>query len=302
MSDLNEDPIAGIGHNKSLPYLIAEEADLPQKVSEYLTEEYSKLSARVKDLLDEARELPHVIEDDDVMGRYAKLIKGFRDLTKEIESHHAKEKAPYFRSAQSADNFFFTLWGKCMRRGKGEKAGAADVLQSRLEDYNQRKLAAERARREAEERRLRREAEEARQAEIAAARKAEEDRLAAERARKPETIESKTAVADVSEQVAAQASADADLAVSKAQEARADAAARPADMVRARVDDGPTVTMGTETYATVEDYDLLDIMKLRPFIAQDALDKALRAWAKTTNFNVQMPGAVIGRRPKTRVV
>ena len=59
--------------------------------------------------------------------------------------------------------------------------------------------------------------------------------------------------------------------------------------------------MATEPYALVEDFELLDKAALWPFIKQDVIEQALRAWARTTGHNQQMAGAKIGRRPKTVV-
>jgi hypothetical protein len=146
-----------------------------------------------------------------------------------------------------------------------------------------------------------REAAEARRREQEAAAKAETDRQAAERARKPETQEAKAALATQSERQAAQAKTDADLATQAAEKAHIDTLAKPADLVRTRVEEGPTVTMGTEPYAVVEDFDLLDKTALWPFIKQEAIEAALRSWARVSNYSVQMPGAKVGRKAKTVV-
>lgn len=300
MDSLTDTP-AQVGHNRGLPVAIAGAEDLPAEVLTYLTDEHSRLPKQVEELLAEARDLPKVIEDDEAMGKAAKLIKAFRDLTKELAAIRSTEKAPYFRSAQTVDNFFFVLEDKCARRNKTDKPGAADVLQTRLDDYNQRKLRAEQQRRDQEAAASRAEADRLRREEETARQKAESDRLAAERARKPEQIFAKEAVADYSEQVADKAGIEADLAAEKAQEAHIQTIAKPADLVRTRVAEGPTVTMAREPYALVEDYAALDMVRLWPFISDDAKDKALRAWAKTTGYNTPMVGASIGYRQKSVV-
>lgn len=296
-------PRAVIGDNQeSLPRQIAKaEEYLPAEVKNYLDEEHAGIPRRLEELLDRAREIPREIADDETMGTAAKIVKELRDLTKEIEATHAKESGPYFRSKQACDNWFFSLWDKAVRRAKTNRPGAADILNGRIDDYQQRKLRAEQERRRQEEERLRREAEEARRAEEAALRKAEEDRLAAERARKPETKDEKGAVAAQAEAAAAAASVEADLAVNKAQQARIETFAKPADIVRTRVEEGPTVTMARENYAMVVDEKLLDREKLWPFISLPEKEKAVRAWAKTTGYGQQMAGAEIGSRPKTVV-
>lgn len=304
MIDQNQNPRESIGANfppEALARAISVEANFPPLVLAFLEDEYANVPTRVTELLDQARALPTTVDDDDVMGRYAKLIKELRDEAGKIEAFRVKETEPYLRGKQAVDNFFFTQAEKCQRRDRKAKLGALDVLQARLDDYNQRKLAAEQERRRQEELKARREADARAAVEEAARRKAEEDRLAADRARKPETTAVKTTIANQSEQAAATALAESALAASKAEQAHIETLARPADMVRTRVEEGPTVTMATEPYAVVEDETKLDMAKLWPFIALDAKEKAVRAWAKTTGHNQQMAGAKIGRRPKTVV-
>jgi hypothetical protein len=303
MKTVNDQTPAGLGHNNPpLPEQISQaRVELPEQVTVYLNEHYRDRLDQVTELLDRARDIPKVIEDDATMGEAAKIIKDLRDLGRALDTARETEKAPYFRSSQSADNFFFGLIDKIARRVTANRPGAADVLQQRVNDWNQRKLAAEREARRQVEEAARREAEEAaRQAAVAAA-TAEEDRLAAERARKPETQAAKEAVADLSETNAAAARAEAGIAADKAQEARVATFAKAADIVRHRVEDGPTVTMATESYAVVTDFDALDAAVLWPFVDNAAKEKALRAWAKVHNFNKAMSGAEVGRRQKTVV-
>lgn len=288
------------GHNLlPLPHQIRSEEDLPALVTEYLGEEFGRFPKQVTELLDEARAIPKVIENDADMGKAAAVAKRLRDLTKEIESTHAAEKAPYLRSGQSCDSFFFTLWDKCVRRSKTSNPGAADILQARVDEWTQKKWRAEQAKRDEEARKAREEADVRRKAEEAAQRKAEEDRLAAERARKPETAAAKGAVADLAEANASAARVEADLAADRAQQAHIDSLAKPADMVRTRTDSGALVTMGREGFALITDETLLDKDILWPFISEKEKEKALRSWAKNTGFNKPMEGAEIGFRNKT---
>lgn len=298
-----EERAAGLGHNNPpLPEQIAQaRAELPEQVTAYLGEHYKDRLNQVEELLECARAIPQVIEDDDSMGRAAKIIKEMRDLSKALDTAREAEKSPYYRSGQSADNFFFALVDKVARRVRTNRPGAADVLQARVDAYNQHKLAAEQERRRQEDLRLRREAEEAAARQREKDREAEEARLAAERARKPEIAAQKDAVAGLREAEAADAAVDSQVAQAASQEAHVATFAKPADMVRQRVDDGPTVTMKTETYALVTDFALLDAAMLWPFIDDAAKERALRAWARTVNFNKQMAGAEIGRRPVTVV-
>lgn len=287
-----ENPRAVAGSNEA--------PDYAKSVTDAMRRDYAEVEEATAQLLEEARALPATVDNDETMGLYARVIKRLRDLGARVEAYRVKEKEPYLRGGNAVDQFFNGLAAKIARAKRTDKAGAADVLAARLDDYNQRKLAEEQARRrrEADEQaRIAREAEEA----ARAARLAEEEaRLAAERARKPERIEEKAAVADARADVAVAAGIEAKLADGKAQEAHVQTLAKPADMVRTRVDDA-LVTMATEAYAEIEDAALLDKEKLWPFITEDAKAKALRAWAKTTGHNQKMAGAAIGKRPKSVV-
>jgi hypothetical protein len=290
------------GNNPPLGRSIAaEQGDFALVTTAFLNEEYARQPGIVTALLNEARELPEVIEDDDTKGKVASLIKRLRDTTKALESFREKEKLPYLRGGQAVDQFFFGLEDKLARRDKKAKAGAADVLSNRLTDYDVRileKIREERRRLAAKEERRALEAQE--EASRAAA-AAEEARIAAERARKPETAAAKEAVAEVKQEQAGEAKVNAALAIGKAEEAHISTLAKPADIMRMRGEDGTLSTMATEPYAEIENETLLDREKLWPFISLDAKEKALRAWAKTGGYNQQMAGAKIGRRPKSVV-
>lgn len=293
MSIVDQNPRAVAGNNKA--------PDYAQRVTEQIAIDYAELSANVTLMLDEARVLPKEIEDEATLGLYAKLIKRFRDTTARITAFRTAEKEPYLRGGQAVDAFFFSLEDKCARREKKNKPGAADILQDRLDDYQQRKLAQEQAvrRRAAEETaRIERETREAAEK---AAREAEEARLAAERARKPETTAAKTEIAEHKETVADAATVAAQVAGAAAEDAYVETLARPADLVRTRVEDGPLVTMNQIGYAEIVDDAKLDKEKLWAFISLDAKEKALRAWAKTTGHRTQMEGAAIGHKNKSAV-
>lgn len=278
----------------------------PDQTTDYAAEmqtalegRYFNLADEVAKALDEARELPAKVDDDDTLGAVGRVIKRLRDLDGRIESFRVGEKEPHLRRGNAVDSFFHALRDKLTRRVKGNQAGAIDVLQARADDFMQRKRAAEEARRRAEAERLAREAREAQEKAARERREAEEARLAAERARKPENKEAKGAVAAEAEAAATTAQIDAAVVAGKAEAAYVDTLAKPADMARTRLEGGVTATMATEPYAEIVDSNLLDKEKLWPFIAEDAKAKALRAWAKTTGHAQQMPGAAVGKRAKS---
>lgn len=275
---------------------------------DYALEEVSRLQGDyigatnlAAELLEEARALPEEIDDDATKGKYTSLIKRIRDHTKLLDAYHGAEKQPHLRRGQGVDQFFFGVWDKLARRDRKAKPGALDILSARLTDYDTRKL------REEQERRRKIAEEEARVAAEKAAEErrlaaeAEAARLAAERARKPENVAARATLADQREAEASAARVEAEVAAGTAEAAHIETLAKPADIMRMRGEDGTLSTMGTEPYAEVEDREQLDKAKLWPFLADDAIEKALRAWAKTTGHKVQMPGAKIGRKPKSVV-
>lgn len=293
MNSPADNPRSVIGGNKG--------PDAAKLVAEALERDYAETIKNVSDLLAQARDLPKEIGDDEQMGAVAKIIRGLRDTTSRLKAFHVAEKEPHLRAGQAVDSFFFALIDKCARRDRKNKPGAADVLQARLDDYQQRKLREEQERRRREAEEAARKEREAREEAERKEREAEEARLAAERARKPEHIEAKGEIATAKEDEASTAKIEAQIAAEKAEEAYVGTLSRPADIVRTRVDEGPLVTMQQVGYAEIEDSSKLDKDALWPFINEDAKEKALRAWAKTTGYRKEMAGAAIGHRNKSAV-
>lgn len=288
------------GNNPPLAKQISDQENFAQTVTDFLNDQFVAVPGTVTGLLDEARALAP-ITNDTTRAPYPGLIKRIRDEAKRLDAFHEKEKTPYLRGAQAVDQFFFGMIDKLSRRAKTNRPGAADVLNDRLTIWDNKVLEERRA----EQRRLAEIAER----EAAAARKkaadelaaAEEKRLAADRARKPEHIETKMEVADQQEVVASVAAAEAAAAADRAQAAHIDTLTKAPDIMRSRGDDGTLSTMQTEPYALMTDRTKLDYTKLAPFFTVAEVEKALRGWAKNTGYTVQMEGAEIGRRAKSVV-
>jgi hypothetical protein len=106
-------------------------------------------------LLAEAREMPVTVNDDSGALLLGALIKRMRDVDSRIESVRGLEKEPYLRGGNAVDAFFNAWRDKIGRRNKNDrsakpaKPGATDVLQARINDYQNRKIAEENARQEA---------------------------------------------------------------------------------------------------------------------------------------------------------
>ncbi len=310
MDQPTENPREKIGGN--LPPIAAEiaryEGDFAAVTTAFLVEEYAKQPQIVASLMAEATALMRdengdlkKINDDETKDKVKSLIKRIRDANKVLDAAHETEKQPYLRGGQAVDQFFFGLMDKCVRRAKTNRAGAADILNDELTDYDTRLLNAEMERRRVAA------AEEARKAKAAqdeadrVAAEAEQRRLEAERARKPEIIEKKEEVAQQTETAASAAKVEATIATGRAEEAHIDTLAKPADVMRSRGADGTLSTMATEPYAVVQDAALLDKNALWPFIPLAAKEQAFRAWAKNNGYSVQMAGGKCGRKPKSQV-
>lgn len=292
----SDNPRAVIGGN-----LGNDAPDFARQEVDRLEQDYALVAKTADDLIAEAEPLPAEIPDDDGKGVVVDLIKRMRDTAARAEALRVTEKEPHFRRGQGVDQFFFRIIDRLARRDRKNREGVADTLQSRLTRYDTRKLEEERARlrRIAEEEA--RKAREAKAEEDRKTREAEEKRLAAERARKPETKEVKAAEAEQAEIAASDAAVETQIADRAAEEAYVGTLAKPADLMRTRTQGGTLSTVARENYAEIVDASKLDVAKLWPFVSLDAKEKALKAWARNVGFSQQMDGAAIGSRPKSVV-
>ena len=286
-------PKAVVGDNTQAP-------DYAREVTETMARDYSALTTSIAELLEKARAAPARAETDEEAVALGVIVKDLRDAFTRANAYREAEKEPFFRRGQAVDAFFFAQMEKCRRknpRDRAEKAGAADILQARIDDFLERKRIAEEAERKRkadEEARIARQAQEEADRANAAA---EEARLAADRARKPETIEQKSTVAAEAEQKATEATAAAAIATSQAQDAHIATLAKPAEMARTR-GDGVLLTLARADDAFVVDRSKLDPVKLFPYFTDKEIEKALRGWAKATMYNQPMDGAEIVKKNK----
>jgi len=290
--DVATNPREKIGGN--VPDYAAEE-------SGRLAREFAGLENDVAAILAEARGLPEIVDDEETANLYTTAISRFRDLDDKVEALRTGEKLPHLRKGDAVDSFFGRLRDRLLRRKKTDKPGGGDVLASRLHDYNERRLAAEQRKRDEEVRLAREDAER-----IAAnIRKAEAEQREAEeraaRARRADNKEAAEKTAREAEAAAATLRETGEAARSRLAEADAAAAATPADKVRERHEGGSMNTMKRVGFAEITDSMKLDPVALWPFVKDDAKAAALTAWAKTTQFKREMPGAAIGFRNETQV-
>lgn len=210
-----------------------------------LAVEAAPLIKRRDELLTGVERAPVEVGDDDIAGKTGDLVKLLTTCIKAAEVQRIGTKEPFLESGRAVDGFY--------KKITDPLAGGKALLQGRLDAYLTRKAAE--ARRRAEE--------EAKQARL------EAERLAIEAAAR--------------EAAAKPADALLDQAVAKEAEAIAaaqDAAARPAEHSRTRGDYGSVASLRTTWTGEVIDYAALELETLRPHIARDALDAALRSFVR----------------------
>jgi hypothetical protein len=280
-----------------------ESPDYAKQVADRLASEYVGLTDTLADLLDKARAMPKAVDSDESAVTFGALIKNLRDLDSRSEAVRVLEKEPYLRGGNAVDAFFNAMRDKIGRRNKNDRkaaAGAIDILQARIDAYQDEKLARERAAREAAERAAQEAARKAAEEAARIAQEAAEKAAAAERARKAENIAARAAEAAALEEKASIARTQAEQALERAEDARISALAKPADLARVRgttaAGAGVTLTVKQEPFVVLVDRYQLDMRKLMPFFTDAEIEKALRAWAKTTGHREKMEGAEIGFR------
>lgn len=277
------------------------QADYAGEVVARLSKDYAELMSTVSGTLAKLRDLPKIIEDEVIFDAYAVVIREARDINKRLDAYHDSEKIPYLRAGQGVDQFFFGQQEKLARRKKSDPAGGIDIADARVDDYMQKKLAAARAEREriATEEAAKAAAEQAR---VDAARKAAEEAAAkAARARNESNIAAHQAEAARQAQIAEDGRLEAIRLAQLAEDARIETKASAADMTRTRLDSGAIGTMGTVPVVEIIDVTLLDKAALWPFLKDEHILMALKAWAKTKSHKAAMSGALIELRNKGQV-
>lgn len=276
--------------------------DYAQQVTERLTDEYSGLTDSLAVLKAEAEAFPRGVNSDEEALARGAVIKKLRDLDSRAEGVRVLEKEPFLRGGNAVDSWFGAIRDAIIKpkNQRTAKPGLIDVLQADINDYQERKIAAERARIEAERREAERVAREAAEAARKAAAEAAERAAAAERARKAENIQARQREAQAQQEAADIARAEAQRQAELAEEARLATLVKPAEIARVRGSDqsgaGVTLTVAQEPYAILTDRDMVDMNMLRPYFTDAEIEKALRGWAKSTGHRVKMNGAEIGFR------
>jgi hypothetical protein len=279
-----DNPRAVMGANQQSP-------DYAANMQKELEGNYQALSDAASRHLETARALPAMVDSDETMALFAPIVKDLRDTAKRADSIRTAEKEPHLRRGQAVDQFFKGIEDRLNK--------AVVILEARVNDYQQQKLAAERRRREEEARAAAQAAAEARaraEAEEAARRAAA---LAADRARTQENMAKRQEEMQAAAKGAEEAREEARRREQEAEDARVETLRKSSDLVRTRLDDGALVTMRQVPHVAIEDRYKLDYALLAPFLKEDHILSALKAWAKTTSHRTPMAGAIIEMRDAT---
>lgn len=239
-------------------------------LGEHLAENTGALIKRRNDLLASVENAPAEITDDIGAGKMADLIKLIGACVRTAETGRTSAKEPFLAASRLVDSFF--------KKITDPLDTAKKTVERRLTLYQRNKAEAERRERERSE-------QQARQAALKAA---------AEAAERAAAIETET---DLDAAISAEALADQ--AAADAIEAAKVATASSAEMSRSRGDLGSVASLRTEWASEIIDRTILDLETLRPHIAVDAIERAIRAYVRAGGRELR--GAKIYQQSKSIV-
>jgi hypothetical protein len=216
-----------------------------------LAEASKPLLRRRDELLAALERAPAVIEDEETCGQVADYIKRITACAKAAEGARVAAKEPYLEAERAVDGFYRAIIDPLDKLKR--------QIEPKITAYQRAKAEVERRRREEEARRQREEADRLR-------READEAALAIA------TAKDLDRAIGVDEQ-ARQAAADAEVA-------RRSAIAKPAELSRSRGDLGAVASLRTYWEFKDLDRDDVDLESLRPHLALDALEKAVRSFVR----------------------
>jgi flagellar biosynthesis GTPase FlhF len=218
---------------------------------ERLVDNNAALLTRRDELLAALPRIPETIGDDETCGKVADMVKLFTACAKTAEGARIAAKEPFLQSERAVDGFFKQISEPLLK--------AKVAIEARLTAYQRVKAAEERRRREAEEQRQREEA----------ARLAREAQERAEQMRSQQDLEEAVTAGELAQQAAADAERAAKAAVVK-----------PAELSRSRGEFGAVASLRTFMDFRNLDRETIDLAPLRPHLALDAIDKAVRSFIR----------------------
>lgn len=227
-----------------------------------LAERQAALKLKVEALIGEANALPAVIETEDQHERATGIVKRAAETLKEIETAHGDEKKPFSEKTKVIDEFFLTkgLKGR-LEPTKNLIAGRNGAYQDRLAQKRAEELA-----------------EEAKRNAAAAQQRMSEAATLEDQGRHTEAA------------VAMEGAQALDIEAGNAA-IRSEGPAK--ELGRSFTSAGTSSLIITAT--PIVDGDEVDLEKLRPFLAIDALEAAVRAMVKAKGLKPQqlLDGALV---------
>lgn len=262
--------------------VVANEADIqPPKsnnppsdadpLAERLAREHADLLEAAAKAIAAIERMPKSITDDAQRHRAADFAADvLRETAQSLEALHGREKEPYLAGGRTCDRVLLAP-AKVLREG-------VKRVERLIGDYLARRAEEERKAREAA-------AEAERQAAIKAAQEAEAAIAAVE-------TDDDLTQALAKEEQAIEAIYQADLATQAAE-------APPADLTRAHSTAGTLSSLKLEWQCQGFDRQTLNLEALRPYLPQDALEKAIKAFIRAGGRT--LVGAVIREVPKSTI-
>ena len=223
-------------------------------LSEVLADTNAGLIREVEEMADKANAAPRQVKTEDDLVKVGDVVTSARALAKRLDKAREAEKEPFLTGGREVDAFFRAHANRLDR--------IASVLTEAANEYQRAKLAAERQK-AAEEARKLREAE-------------EKKRQEAEEAKREATAERKH---DEADEIAA-----------KAAQAESAARASARDLETIRTDSGLAAGAKAEWTFEIEDYEAVDLNKLRPYFKREEIEKAIRSMLKVHKGAMKLPG------------
>ena len=242
--------------------------NLPPPLRAILAEKYEPLNTAIEGILERHDNAPVKVASDADDAFIGAIVVDARKVWKQVEDSRDAEGRPHLEAKREIDGYFKGLGERIERVIKDlERSGKA---------YRDEKIAA--ARRQAEAEAREREAEAARQRKLA------EDEATRGR---PNAAARHADKADEEQEAALAAAASAN--------------ARAADIPRHRTD-GVTASTRTEWAFEITDYAAIaaTLGPLGPYLARDAIDKAVRAYVRIHKNTAPLAGVKIFEDAKAR--
>jgi hypothetical protein len=237
-----------------------------------LGQDFKHLRASIALLEAKVNDAPLVVEDDEDNGAIGQVIVACREEAKRVEAQRVETKQPYLDAERTVQSFFMGMIDRLEKWQVALNARSTKYLQDKAEKARKaREEEARKAREKAEA-----EAKAAREAQAEADRKAAEA-AAAKSAKEKVALEAQATAAAANATTLFDRSTQSAAAATTAQAA---ATAKPAELARTRSGGTTATLVQSWTFAVVEPTHI-DLEKLRSFIPQSDIDKAIRKYVDT---------------------